>query len=70
MKIGVTSVIGDTYRQAVNNQEIQFVPAEKALADVLAMPDLRQRMTEMGAVVMPPVLATVPPKPSELPPKS
>jgi tripartite-type tricarboxylate transporter receptor subunit TctC len=26
---------------------------EKALADVLAMPDLRQRMTEMGAVVTP-----------------
>jgi tripartite-type tricarboxylate transporter receptor subunit TctC len=26
---------------------------EKALADVLAMPDLRKRMTEMGAVVTP-----------------
>ena len=35
LKIGVTSIIGDTYRQTVNNQDIQFLPADKALADVV-----------------------------------
>ncbi|HEY2880836.1 MAG TPA: multiheme c-type cytochrome [Pirellulales bacterium] len=35
MKIGVTSVIGDKYRAEVNNQDLQFQPAEMALKEVL-----------------------------------
>jgi hypothetical protein len=34
-KIGVTSVIGDEYRRAVNDADIKFKPADKALAEVL-----------------------------------
>jgi hypothetical protein len=35
MKIGVTSVLGDEERGKVNNQDIQFQPAEEAVAAVL-----------------------------------
>ena len=35
MKIGVTSVIGDEYRKAVNNQDVKFKPAEAALKEVV-----------------------------------
>lgn len=45
MKIGVTSVIGDQFRQQVNNQDIQFMPAEKAIAEVL--PKLQQAKCDL-----------------------
>jgi len=35
MKIGVTSVIGDAEAKLVNNKDVVFQPAERALADVL-----------------------------------
>lgn len=34
MKIGVTAIVGDTYRDEVNNAEITFVPADEALTEV------------------------------------
>ncbi len=34
-KIGVTSIVGDEYRRSVNDRDIQFKPAEKAIVEVL-----------------------------------
>jgi hypothetical protein len=34
-RIGVTSVIGDEYRKAVNNQDVKFKPADAALKELI-----------------------------------
>lgn len=35
LKIGVTAILGDTYREKVNNAEIEFQPAAQALNNVI-----------------------------------
>ena len=40
LKLGVTSVIGDSARKAINNDDVKFKPAEEALAEVL--PELQK----------------------------
>jgi Cytochrome c554 and c-prime len=40
LKLGVTAVIGDSARKAINNDDVKFKPADEALAEVL--PELQK----------------------------
>ncbi|HQU46919.1 MAG TPA: multiheme c-type cytochrome, partial [Pirellulales bacterium] len=49
MTVGVTAVIGDRFRKQVTNEEIEFMPAKEALAQVV--PDLKKAKCDLNVLL-------------------